>query len=76
MFELIAQIDSFNELWGDFQVIIENGTQTEIKNWMLENCEVKHEYEKDVFDDVILQDPEYIVTSRDIMCETVSLYYL
>ena len=76
MYELVAQIDSFSPLWGDFYEIMTNSTPSEIKQYLLDNCEIKHEIEEDVFDDVILQDPEYIITYRDIMCETVSLYYL
>lgn len=76
MYELVAQIDNFSPLWGDFQIIMENGTGDEIRDYLLNNCGCEHQQESEIYDDVIIQDSKYLVTYRDIMCETVSLYLL
>ena len=78
MYKLMAQIDSFNPLWdAEFVRIMTNEVSSQIiKEWLLNNCAVDPEFEDEVFDDVIIQDPEFIITYRDLMCETVSLYYI
>ena len=76
MFELVAKIDSYDQrFYNEFKNIIETGSPGDVKSWLLENCEIPHEKVNHVFDDVIMQDSEFMITFCDIMCETVSLYY-
>ena len=77
MYELVAQIDSLDpRFYDEFKTIMENGTGDEIRDYLLNNCGCEHQQESEIYNDVIIQDSKYLVTYRDIMCETVSLYLL
>ena len=74
----MAQIDSFNPLWDNefYNLLVTEVSSQVIKEWLLNNCPVEPEFEDDVFDDVIIQDTDFIITYRDLMCEAVCLYYI
>lgn len=79
MATLIAKIDSFDPRWfGEFDNVYCNGTPKEIHDWMVTNAScVREDVDMDeVYDDVVLQDPEWVITYRDLMCETCYLYEL
>lgn len=79
MATLIAKIDSLDPRWfEEFYEVLCNGTQNEIHDWLLENaaCPREETDMDEVYDDVILQDPEWVITYRDLMCETCYLYEL
>lgn len=77
MFKLVAKIDNFDpRFYGEFQQIAENGTGDELKAWMEKNCPCDPETFSELWDDAIVQDPEYIITFRDLMCDEVSLYLI
>ena len=77
MATLIAKIDSFDPRWAELEKVM-NGSPKQIHDWLVENCScVREETDmEEIYDDVILQDPEWIVTYRDLMCETCFLYEL
>jgi len=75
---LTAQIDNFSPLWdsGELENIIQHGTSEEVKTWLLTNCPCDPEQIDidEVFDDVLLQDPSYLVTYGDYgFIETLKL---
>lgn len=78
MATLIAKIDSLDEKWGEFFGVWCNCTPKEIHDWLVENCSCpREEVDLDeVFSDVVLQQPEWIVTWYDCMCDNCFLYEL
>ena len=77
MATLIAKIDSFDDRWGELEKVME-GTPREVHDWLVAYCSCPREEVNmdDIYDDVILQDPEWVVTYRDLMCDTCYLYEL
>lgn len=77
MATLIAKIDNFDPRWAELEKVMD-GTPKEIHDWLLENaaCPREETDMDEVYDDVILQNPEWVITYRDLMCETCYLYEL
>lgn len=77
MFQLVAQIDSLDARFeNEFKTVMESGTGEDVKAWMLDNCALGPVEVPEVWEDAIIQDPKYLITYIELMCETVSLYLI